>query len=177
MMPRTTELPADLDLEELNEMIRDLGREKGLAPGIHPDLIGPDEDYHHYWGNGNEERHKESVAWRRKLIAELKRRPDWIAEWRAAAEMDRRVEAICERKGLRFSPHECPPWWIRVDTELPPRRGSDDLWTESARLAQRLRRELEAEIAEEDTPRACRAGDRYRRAGLGKGSDEGMSTQ
>jgi hypothetical protein len=168
-MTRTSELPSDLDPDELNCMIRDLGREKGLAPGIDPDLIGPDEDYHHYWGNGNEERHKQSVAWRRKLIAELKRRPDWIAEWRAAAEMDRRVQALCQRKGLTFQPWECPPWRVGAHEELPPRNGTDGIWDESRRLAQRLRRELETELAEEDAARACRAGYRHRPAGLRKG--------
>jgi hypothetical protein len=138
------ELPADLDPEELNEMIRDLGREKGLAPGIHPDLIGPDEDYHHYWGNGDEERHKESVAWRRKLIAELKRQPEWVRQWLADAEMDRRVRELCEEKGLIFYPFECPPWAVRADDELP--ESHDNHWFGSARLAQRLRRQLEAEI-------------------------------
>jgi hypothetical protein len=74
MMPKS-ELPHDLDPDELNAMVRDLGREKGLPVGIHPDLIGPDEDNHDYWGYGQQERHKQSVEWRRKLIRELMRPP------------------------------------------------------------------------------------------------------
>jgi hypothetical protein len=145
------ELPHDLAPDELNEMVRDLGREKDLPPGIHPDLVGPDPDYHHYWGNGNEERHRQSVEWRHKLIRELTRRPDWIAAWRAAEELDRRLRELCERKGLRFRPWEMPPWQVRLD-EPPP--DPDNSWEESylatAPMAQRLRRELKAEIRAED---------------------------
>jgi hypothetical protein len=43
---------------------------------------------------------------------------------------------------------ECPPWQVRVDDKLSEQRGSDRIWDE--RLAQRLRRELEAEIRAED---------------------------
>jgi hypothetical protein len=143
-MTTNTELPADLDPEELNEMVRDLGREVGLPFGIHPDLIGPDPDFHGYWGCGQEERHKQSVAARRELIAELQRRPDWIAAWRAEREMDQRVRALCEEKGLEFAPWECPPWAVRVDDELPDLGGT--YWEQSMPLAQRLRRQLEAEI-------------------------------
>jgi hypothetical protein len=158
MMPRTSELPGDLDPEELNEMIRDLGHEIGCPDWVYPpDLVKLDVDPEVIVGGYNRgctpsgvERYREGQRWRRKLIAELKRRPDWIREWRAAGEVDRRVEALCERKGLRFAPYECPPWWIRVDTELLPPNGTDEIWEESARLAQRLRRELEAELAAED---------------------------
>jgi hypothetical protein len=62
---------------------------------------------------------------------ELKRRPEWVANWLAAAEMDRRVEELCERKGLRFAarmPFVVDPRRHRATA----RRGSDDLWTESA---------------------------------------------
>jgi hypothetical protein len=147
-MPRTSELPSDLDPDELKEMICDLGREKGLPPGIHPHLIGPDPEDHNYWGCGQQDRHRQSCMWRRKLIAELMRRPEWVAEWRAAQAMDGAVRALCERKGLTFRPWECPPWQVRVDDEVPEQRGSDRLWDE--RLAQRLRRELECEIRAED---------------------------
>jgi hypothetical protein len=50
-----------IDPEELNELIGALAKEKGLPPGISPDLVGPDLDNHYYWGQGQEERHRESV--------------------------------------------------------------------------------------------------------------------
>jgi hypothetical protein len=146
MMPKS-ELPDDLNPDELNAMIRDLAREKGLPVGIHPDLIGPEEGYHHYWGTGQEDRHRHSVEWRHKLIAELMRRPDWIREWRAAKALDQRVRELCERKGLRFKPWEMPPWQVRLDD---PSADPDNPWEEgylaTAPMARRLRRELEAEI-------------------------------
>jgi hypothetical protein len=146
-MPKTKgELPADLDPEELNEMIRDLGREKRLPPGIHPDLIGPDPEHHGYWGYGQQERHRQSCIWRRKLIAELTQNPEWIAEWRAEREMDRRVEELCRQKGFRFAPWECPPWAIGVHDELPQVNEFSRAWDASRPLAQRLRRQLEAEL-------------------------------
>jgi hypothetical protein len=145
-MPRTSELPGDLDPEELDEMIRDLGREKGLPSGIHPDLVGPNLEDHDYWGCGQQDRHRQSCIWRRKLITELKRRPEWIAEWRADAEMDRRIEELCKRKGLNFAPHECPPWQIGADEQLQPMNESSTGWDASKPLAQRLRRQLEAEL-------------------------------
>jgi len=105
----TTELPGDLDPEELNAMIAALGREKGLPGGIYPDLIGPDPDNHSYWGRGNEERHRQSVEWRRRLLAELACSPEWIAEWRVARELDQRIRQLCKRKNLVFRPWECHP--------------------------------------------------------------------
>jgi hypothetical protein len=152
MMPKTKDnlpdvCPFSEQYDETDEMIRDLATEKGLPDGIDPDLVGGDPDGHHYWGNGNEERHRESVEWRVRLFWELKARPSWVAAWRAAKRLDEQVEELCEAKGLRFAPHECPPWWVRVDDELPPFGGEfDDPWVESQRLAQRLRRRLEAEI-------------------------------
>lgn len=145
-MPRTSELPADLDPEELNEMVRDLGRQKELPLGIHPDLVGPDPEDHAYWGCGQQDRHRQSCIWRRKLIEELKRRPAWIAEWRVEREMDRRVEALCLKKGLQFAPWECPPWAVGADEELPHLTERSRGWDASKPLAQRLRRQLEAEI-------------------------------
>lgn len=140
--------PFSEEYDEVDEMIRDLATETGLPYGINPDLVGGDPDWHHYWGSlpGDHERHKASVEWRVKLFWELKARPAWVAAWRTAKRMDERVEELCERKGLRFAPHECPPWRVRVDDELPPPTGGGDHWTDSKRLAQRLRRQLEAEL-------------------------------
>jgi hypothetical protein len=150
-MPRTRNnlpdtCPFSEEYDEIDEMIRDLVAEKGLPHGIHPDCVGGDPDWHQYWGVGSEERHKQSVEWRVKLFHELRSRPAWVTEWRAAKRLDERIEALCEAKGLRFAPHECPPWWVRVDDELPPSTGGGDHWTDSKRLAQRLRRQLEAEL-------------------------------
>jgi hypothetical protein len=154
-MPRTKDdlpdvCPFSAEYDEIDAMLHDLAVERGLPHGINPDLVGGDPDWHHYWGQGNEERHKVSVEWRVKLFWELKARPAWVAAWRAARRMDERVEALCEAKGWRFAPSECPPWAVRVDDELPPSTGCFDLWADSARLAQRLRRELEDEIRAED---------------------------
>jgi hypothetical protein len=90
--------------------------------------------------------YREGQKWRRKLIGELKQRPAWIEEWRAEREMDRKVREFCEAKGLVFAPWECPPWQVGADEELPRVRGTDSIWAESAVLAHRLRRRLEAEI-------------------------------
>jgi hypothetical protein len=62
--------------------------------------------------------YREGQKWRREAIAELKRRPEWIEQWLADRELDRRIEELCEAKGLRFAPHECPPLGTR-------RRGAD----------------------------------------------------
>ena len=95
--------PFSDEYDELDEMIRDLAHEKELPHGIHPDCVGGDPDYHHYWGNGQQERHQQSVAWRVKLFWELKARPEWVAAWRAARDLDCRIKALCERKGYASS--------------------------------------------------------------------------
>jgi hypothetical protein len=131
---------------EIDEMIRDLAHEKDLPDGIHPDCVGPDPDYHHYWGNGQEERHQQSVEWRVKLFWELKARPEWVAAWRAAKRLDERIRALCERKGLRFAPWEVPPW--RAPDELPPGFRPQAMHSYDASLPQavELRRQLIAEL-------------------------------
>jgi hypothetical protein len=159
-MPRTKgELPSDLTPDELNNMICDLAYEMGCPPAgtvYPPDLVElgpiPPEIFGYNGGcsPSGVEMYAAGQKWRHKLIAELKERPDWIALWRAGRELDRRVRELCEAKSLRFAPYECPPWWIRADEELPPQNGTDSIWAESAKLAQRLRRQLEAELAEED---------------------------
>jgi hypothetical protein len=146
MARTTTELPGDLDPDELDAMIRDLAREMGAPTGIHPDLIGPDPEYHNYWGNGNEERHKESVQWRSRLIQELKRRPEWIAQWRAERDLDDRIRCLCEAQGLTFAPWEMPPW--SAPDEVPERRDTEfsDIYRASLPQAVKLRRRLIAEL-------------------------------
>lgn len=149
-MPKTRgELP-DVAPETLNAMIRDIAREMGCPYWASPDLVALDHiPLYVYGGNTGCKRtyldeYREGQHWRRKAIAELKLRPEWVSQWLADAEMDRRVKELCEQKGLRFAPFECPPWMVRVDEELPDPQ--DGMWGQSARLAQRLRRQLEAEI-------------------------------
>jgi hypothetical protein len=142
-----TLLPSDLTVDELNAMVAALGEEMGVPYGVHPDLVdstAEPEPYH------DAELYRAGQRWRRKIIAELKKRPEWIAEFRAAAEMDRRVEELCRAKGLTFAPWELPPWHVQVDDEphptYPPGHGVRLQWP----LAQRLRRELEAELEAEE---------------------------
>jgi hypothetical protein len=150
------ELP-DVDPETLGEMIRDMAREIGCPHWAYgPDLVKLGEIPIGIYGfnagctPSGVEMYREGQRWRRKAMAELNQRPEWVAEWLADAEMDRRVEELCERKGLRFAPHECPPWMIRCDEELPPPVNEFATgWDASMPLAQRLRRQLEAEIRAE----------------------------
>jgi hypothetical protein len=139
--------PFSEQYDEIDEMIRDLAHEKDLPYGIHPDSVGGDPDYHHYWGNGQEERHRQSVEWRVKLFWELKARPAWVASWRAEKRLDERVKELCEAKGLRFGLWEMPPW--RAPDELP--EGWHPEWgnvLESLPQAVELRRQLIREIEE-----------------------------
>jgi hypothetical protein len=69
----TTDLAADLD--ELDAMIGALGKEKGLPHGVWPQHVRDERDP---VPQGHEERHRPALEWRRKLIAELKGRLDWI---------------------------------------------------------------------------------------------------
>jgi hypothetical protein len=58
--------------------------------------------------------------------------------------------ALCEAKGMSFQPHELAPWEVPAEGEpdhtYPPGHGVRKQWP----MAQRLRRELEAELAAED---------------------------
>jgi hypothetical protein len=155
------ELP-DVDAETLNEMIADIAHEMGCpAAGTvyPPDLVELGEIPLHIYGYNRGctpdglEQYRAGQKWRRKALDELKRRPDWVTKWLADAEMDRRIEELCEAKGLRFQPHECPPWMVRADEELPDPQ--DGVWAQSARLAQRLRRQLEEEVWATDERARC----------------------
>jgi hypothetical protein len=48
----------------------------------------------------------------------MTRRPEWVAEWLAEREIDRRVRDLCEARGYRFAPWECHP--ADAPDELPP---------------------------------------------------------
>jgi hypothetical protein len=109
MPKRKGELP-DVDIETLNDMIGALAVEHGCPYGVNSDLVelGEIPPSVHGCNRGVMREgkpwdgvtlYREGQKWRRKLIAFLKRRPDWIAEFRAARELDRRIEALCEAKG------------------------------------------------------------------------------
>ncbi len=153
MPKRKSELP-DVDPETLNAMIGDIACELGCPHDVYPEHVDLDADPEVEGGGFNPGcvrngvvLYREGQKWRRKALAELKRRPAWVAEWLADAEMDRRVEELCAAKGLSFAPYECPPWWVRCDEAI----GHDDVWGGSKRLAQRRRRQLEAELKREQS--------------------------
>jgi hypothetical protein len=157
-MPRTRHDPVEgIDPDELALMIEEMGEELGCPHDVSPEYVNLDADpkvegagFNPGCVRNGVVLYREGQLWRRKILTELRRSPEWIAAWYAAREMDERVKQLCQQKGLHFGPHECPPWWVRADEELPP---TTTPWAETAILAQRLRRELEAELAAE-TPAA-----------------------
>jgi hypothetical protein len=65
-------------------------------------------------------------------------------QWRSAAALDRQIQELCERRGLRFEPHELAPWEASSDGPSPwPASCAGAL---SWPAAQRLRRRLIAEL-------------------------------
>jgi hypothetical protein len=152
MARTTTELPGDLDPDELNSMIRALSREMGCPNWVYsPDLVELDHIPGHIYGYNRGcstdglECYREGQKWRRKLIAELQKRPEWIAEWRAEQDLNRRIRELCERKGLRFMPWECHP--ANASDELPERDlGLMHMYANSLPEAVKLRRRLISEL-------------------------------
>jgi hypothetical protein len=104
--------------------------------------------------------YREGQAWRRKILDELRRQPKWVAEWRAEAAHDQRIKELCEAKGYKFAPHECEPWAVPSEGAWPygPTSAGAFSWPK----AQKLRRQLERELAEQDAAARPRA--RARRA-------------
>jgi hypothetical protein len=156
-MPKTDGTLPDVDAETLNAMISDIARELGCPWWASPDLVEfgaiPMSAYGLNVGckRTGLDAYREGQRWRRKAIGELKRRPEWCAAWLAAAELDRRIEALCERKGLRFELWECPAWL--APDELPERDPDRTaLYAGSLPQAVRLRRQLIAEIEEQGWP-------------------------
>jgi hypothetical protein len=147
-----TDLPSDLDPDELNAMIAALAVEMGCPHWAYsPDLVELGEIPPHIHGFNRGctpdglESYREGQKWRRKLIAELKRRPEWIAGWRAARDLDQRIRELCERKGYEFKPWEIRPW--RAPDELPQGHPEwTNMYLESLPHAVKLRRQLIAEI-------------------------------
>jgi hypothetical protein len=155
-MPTKPELPHDLDPEELNAMIHDLGVEMGVPHDIYsPELVQLVEIPGHIYGYNRGcrpdglEMYRSGQKWRRRLLAELKQRREWVAQWREPQALNRRLREFCEQKGLQFKPWECPPWHAPDDM---PERDSDQmhLYAGSVRLAVELRRQLLAEIEAAD---------------------------
>jgi hypothetical protein len=153
-MAKTSALPADLGPDELDDMIRDLARELGCPPDVHPDLVELDHVPGHVYGlntamsRSGLDRYREGQNWRRKAIAELKRSPDWIADWRAARELNRQIQALCGRRGLKFMPWETAPWQVG---DGPVSEGTDGTFgTYTRPAAQKLRRRLIRELEAED---------------------------
>jgi hypothetical protein len=129
---------------EQDAMIRDLAKEYDLPYGINPDLV---KDERQLCPVGHEEKHRQALEWRRRLLREIEDRPEGVAAWRAAQALNDRIEALCEERGFYFAPHECPPWW--APDELPEGWRSngtagDDRLPQAVRLRRRLVRELEA---------------------------------
>jgi hypothetical protein len=152
-----SELPSDLDPGELDAMVRDLGHEHEEMPDwvYPPDLVESDHVPQHIFGFNRGctpdglETYKEGQKWRRRLIAELAQSPEWIAEWRAARDLNRRIEALCERRNLTFRPWEIRPW--RAPDELPQGHPEwSNMHLESLPQAVKLRRQLIAELEAED---------------------------
>ena len=143
------------DPEELNDMISDAAEELGWSSyNVKPGLVGGDKDHGGSMPKDVENYHK-ALKVRQRTSAWLRKHPEWIAEWRAERELDRRIELLCEVKGLTFAPWECPPWQVRVDDQLPGATEWTSIWDESAYFAQRLRRELQAELAAEDARKSA----------------------
>jgi hypothetical protein len=91
--------------------------------------------------------HRLALEWRRKLIAELEERPEWVASWRAGQDLDQRIRDLCEARGYNFMPHECHP--ADAPDELPEGWRSngtagDDSLPQAVKLRRRLITELEA---------------------------------
>jgi hypothetical protein len=156
-MPMRTELPGDLDPEELNAMIRDLALEKDLPQAVHPDLVEPDHIPGHIYGYNRGcnpdglTLYREGQRWRRQLIVELARSPEWIAQWRERRELNRRIRKLCAAKDLQFRPWECAPW--NAPDELPERDGQNDwihIYGGTVPQAVQLRRRLIAELEAAD---------------------------
>jgi hypothetical protein len=59
-------------------------------------------------------------------------------------ELNNKIRALCEAKGMTFKPWECPPWQAREGRV----KNDGTAWAESYPKAQALRRKLIAEIEE-----------------------------
>src|SRR5262245_56712168 len=70
-----------------------------------------------------------------------------ILGWRAMNDLNRRIKALCEAKGIEFMAWEVPPWEVR-DNEpcpYPPRTGGGESWPKTLALRAKLKAELKAQ--------------------------------
>ena len=154
-MAKTSALPADLGPDELERHDRATSRVSSAALRTFTRIWSSSTMFPaHVHGlntamsRSGLDRYREGQNWRRKAIAELKRSPDWIADWRAARELNRQIEALCERRGLKFMPWETAPWQVG---DGPVSEGTDGTFGAYTRpAAQKLRRRLIRELEAED---------------------------
>ena len=68
-------------------------------------------------------------------------------------EVDERIRQLCEAKGWKFKPWECPPW-LAGEYPKPYRPGTAGYasWPKAQRLRQRLLEEIEQELAATEKP-------------------------
>jgi hypothetical protein len=138
------------DPDELNEIIACLAREMGCPHYIHPAHVRPGDVPPEYRGlitdkGDGPTLYREGHRWRERVLAELEQRPERVAEWRSAQELDAAIEALCKAKGLRFHPHETMPW--NAPDELPDDYNVNGAgWYNSLPQAVKLRRKLIAEL-------------------------------
>jgi hypothetical protein len=136
--------------DELNDMIADMAREMGCPHYLNPASAQPGEIPAEVRGLRTDRGdgvtlYRKAQEWRERVLAELERRPEWVAEWRAEQALNRRIEELCEAKGLKFLPHETPPW--QAPDELPEDYRRDRTgWGDGLPQAVKLRRRLIAEI-------------------------------
>jgi hypothetical protein len=156
MAKTKTALPADED--ELDAMIADLAVERGVPYGVHPDMVRPGPVPPDVMGLNRGCVHDGKPAdgptlyklgqeWRRRLIRELERSPEWVAEWRAAVALNERIRALCAARNYAFAPWEVHP----ADCDDGPSPWpSGCAGSMSWPHAQKLRARLIAELAEAD---------------------------
>jgi hypothetical protein len=70
-------------------------------------------------------------------------------------ELNRRIEALCEEKGLTFKVWEILPWWVTEDEVNPYPKTTGGY--ESFPKAQKLRRQLVAEIMAAEKAKRARS--------------------
>jgi hypothetical protein len=138
--------------EELNELICALAEEKDIPQDVYsPNLVELDTIPGHIYGLTTEQgrgidMYRRGQEWRRRLLAELRRRPAFVAEWRTAQDLNARIKALCAAKRYQFMPWEMTPWQVHEDTPPPDGGWAGPAWQESYPKAQRLRRQLLAEL-------------------------------
>jgi hypothetical protein len=149
-MARSTDPLAALDEETVDEMVGDMARELGCPHDVSPEYARPGAPPPELAGCNlgcsptGVERYKEAQQWRRRALRELKRNPEWVEDWLAEVELNRRIEALCRERDYHFMPHETKPWEVSTDGPSPWPEGCAGALSWPG--AQRLRRQLIAEL-------------------------------